>query len=270
MWLWCSGLFFSFWGKWQLSRMQGNGKAFMFNQKHFQATGRPGFFRKACYAAMSCFVFSNSTWKGAGWNIFGGKTGVRTESSSYSATIGVPNSQLKISCTSGFFPYPPCCGNAGLINLTHAYITIPADDNITWSTAWVHDVIPAGFGWWWYSEIIMNLLQRGIIHVTIPYNQNTEPVEPHPPFGRGCMCYGGCPELPGWYVPHYVCWGRTANIVWHLLSLSRNGNWTICLTKMLCICLHEMETPNIWFLAWIMSHNARGVHLVMGVGSLLH
>ena len=26
---------------------------------------------------------------------------------------------------------PPCCGNAGLIYLTHAYINIPADDNIT-------------------------------------------------------------------------------------------------------------------------------------------
>lgn len=30
------------------------------------------------------------------------------------------------------------------------------------------------------QKLMRNLLQRGIIHVTIPYNLNTLPVKPHP------------------------------------------------------------------------------------------
>ena len=65
----------------------------------------------------------------------------------------------------------------------------------------------------------------------------------------------------------------TANIVHFTIAydLLKNGSWTICLSEMVCICLNEMEIPNVWFLAWMMSHKARGVHvIVMGVGSLLH
>ena len=65
----------------------------------------------------------------------------------------------------------------------------------------------------------------------------------------------------------------TANIVHFTIAydLLKNGSWTIGLSEMVCICLNEMEIPNVWFLAWMMSHKARGVHvIVMGVGSLLH